>query len=155
MKKIYEIQFNENMNYIDTIKNIKSLGNFSIFNEYFYLNTNIDLEKIKNILQNICKIKEINKNNYIKISNDYCRNWCQDKLLKIELQEFEKSNQDYLQKVNNELDFFLKLKEEGKLDEFIKNELEKVIKSKQDGGEIIDGRKESNGKKTSGKTEEK
>lgn len=142
MNKIYEIQFNENMNYIDTIKNIKLLGNFSIFNEFFYLNTDSELDKIKITLKNILKIKGINKKNYSTIPNDYCKNWCYDRLLKIELQEFEKSNQDYLKKVNKELDFFLELKEQGKLDEYIKTELEKVLKTKSTGGDKIDRREE-------------
>ena len=154
MNKIYEIQFNEKMNYIDIIKNIKLLGAFSIFNEYFYLNTKIELDILKNTLKNISKIKEINDNNYLKISNDHCKNWCKDEILKIESQEFEKLNQNYLRKLNIELDFFIKLKEEGKLEEFIKNKLEKALNPEQDGGEIIDDKKSICGEKTSGQTSE-
>ena len=146
MSNIFEIQFNSSINYVEIIKIIKSLGDFTIYNNYFYLNTKYKINKVKSVLNlEGIFIKLINKNNYMNIKSNVCKNWCYDIILNNAKNNFEKNHQDYLKKLSTDLDYLLELKKEGKLKEYV----EKILRQK--GGENVDAKEETNNNKTSGK----
>mgnify|MGYP000979487812 FL=1 len=146
MSNIFEIQFNSSINYVEIIKIIKSLGNFTIYNNYFYLNTKYKINKIKSVLNlEGISIKLINKNNYMNIKSNVCKNWCYDIILNNVENDFEKNHQDYLKKLNTDLDFLLELKKEGKLKEYV----EKILRQKE--GENVNAKEETSNNKASGK----
>lgn len=146
MSNIFEIQFNSSINYVEIIKIIKSLGDFTIYNNYFYLNTKYKINKVKSVLNlEGISIKLINKNNYMNIKSNVCKNWCYDIILNNAENDFEKNHQDYLKKLNTDLDFLLELKKEGKLKEYVK----KILRQKE--GENVNAKEETSNNKTSGK----
>ena len=146
MSNIFEIQFNSSIDYVEIIKIIKSLGDFTIYNNYFYLNTKYKINKVKSVLNlEGISIKLINKNNYMNIKSNVCKNWCYDIILNNTENDFEKNHQDYLKKLNIDLDFLLELKKEGKLKEYV----EKILRQKE--GENVNAKEETSNNKASGK----
>jgi hypothetical protein len=149
--KIYEIEMNDKINYVDIVTILKTFDNdFIIYNDYIYLSTNCTINKIKKSFDNnIIKMLEINKNNYNNISNNFAQKWCYDNLLKVELISYERNNQEQLNKINGQLDYLIELQKQGKLEEYLKtiycksddklnNNKDKNIA--QDGGENVDSR---------------
>jgi hypothetical protein len=128
LKNIYEIEFDNNLNYIDIMNNIKLLGDFSIFNNYFYIVTKYSITKIKTSLDNIKNIKIINEKNYKDIKSLICKKWCYDILLNNEKIIFEQKNQKRLEIMDKDLDYLLELKKENKLEDYFKK-----IQTKKDG----------------------
>ncbi|WP_297419578.1 hypothetical protein [Clostridium sp.] len=136
INKIYEISFLDSVEYNKIISTIQKIGNFSMVNNNYYIATKFDIDKIQNLFKKHIKtIKEITINNYMLINSVMCQRWCYEIFEKNKLIQFEKTNQEYLKKINGDLDYLLKLKKEGKLDEYLtklmnelisKNNIEKI-----------------------------
>lgn len=125
MYKIYEIKFdiNSNINIIDKIAKFKSLGDFTIFNNIFYVSTDKEQEDIKQLFHDIISIHEINISNYSNIINVACREWCFKIICENEIKKFEMNNQKPLEHLNKKLDFLLELQEKGKLEDYLKENI--------------------------------
>lgn len=125
MKKIFEIKLDNNIDYIESISIIKGLGSFSIYNDYFYLETQKEKEDIRLMFEDfLISIKEINKINYTEIVNASCKEWCHKILVNMQIELLELSKQERLKQIDKDLDYLLELKEQGKLEEYLsKNDL--------------------------------
>ena len=123
MNKIFEMDFNSEADYMKTISIIKELGNFSMYNDYFYLETQSKKEDIKLMFKesniNLISIKEINKNNYTEIANNSCKDWCHKILVNMQIKLLELSKQERLKQIDKDLDYLLELKKQGTLEEYL------------------------------------
>lgn len=117
---IYEINFDNEIPFSEKIDLIKQLGDFSVFNNFFYLNTEKTELEIMEVLKKIKSIKEIDSQNYKNISNNFCQEWCHSIFVKNELSKFEKEHQDSLKDIDTQLDFLIDLQEKGELENYMK-----------------------------------
>jgi hypothetical protein len=94
------------MSYSQIFKKLNEFGDFQVINNMFYLATELDRDKLREKIQ-WQRIKEINQNNYLHINSIFCREWCNQIFLKNQIKDYEEKHQDYLIKLNKDLDFLL------------------------------------------------
>jgi len=118
---VYEVSIKKDTNLLDYFENLKSLGEFCKYQNVIYLYTDKLKGEIKNQLPFINKIHEIHLNDCESINSDICKEFCLNSLSIEMKRDFEKNNQNQLIALNNKLDYLLELKDNGKLNQFIKD----------------------------------
>ncbi len=100
---IYKI--NTNIDTLDkSIDEFKKIGNFCMCKDVFYLETDVDIDKV-NYINNYIILTFDNYKKYTNYSK-HIEKWCYEKLCEEELKEFEKSEdcQNKLKALNQYMD---------------------------------------------------
>lgn len=105
----------------DILSKLKLLGDFQIINNVFYLSTLLSKEQLLAEFNeiNIKKLRIITSQNYNIINNISCEEWCKNIFLENKKITYEFKNQDYLKKLNRDLDFLLSFKTKEELQAYL------------------------------------